>query len=119
MSLRACDFFLWQFGAPRIEKKNKERVLVIPCLFVVYRWTAHPNVAGRPVPEHTVYVSVARLRSLFHLRAFPCVFVVVGTEERKTVSRSFDLCASGNTGEDKEPLESSRVSEKRLQDAHG
>lgn len=115
MSLRACDFFFYgKFGAPRIVEM-RDIALVIPCLFVVYRWTAHPNVAGRPVPEqtHTVYVCkyVSRA-SLFHLREFPCVFVVVGTEQRKPISRLFDLCASDNThrGEDKEPLESSRES---------
>jgi hypothetical protein len=47
-----CDLYRYIFFMATL--RTKERVLVIPCLFVVYRWTAHPNVAGRPVPELTV-----------------------------------------------------------------
>jgi hypothetical protein len=68
---RVIFFFLWQFGAPRTEKRERERVLVIPCRFVVYRWTAHPNVAGRPVPEHTHgTVRLARFSTCVRSRAF-------------------------------------------------
>jgi hypothetical protein len=54
---RVIFFLLWQFGAPR-----KERALVIPCLFVVYRWTAHPNIAPvvqSPNTRTPQYVSLA------------------------------------------------------------
>lgn len=85
MSCARVIFFLWQFGASRIEK----RVLVIPCLFVVYRWTAHPNIASvvqSPNTHSAQYVSLA-----FSLACVPVRFRL----------------------ENKEPLESSRE-EKRL-----
>lgn len=62
------------------------RALVIPCLFVVYRWTAHPNTAGRPVPERTNHTTVRLARF-------------------STCVRS---CAFSSLRENKEPLESSR-----------
>ena len=82
-------FFLRQFGAT---STGKQRVLVIPCLFGVYRWTAHPNVDGRPVPEHTtVYVSLA----------FPLACVPVRFRRRRYRAKKlwrFDLCAGRKQG---------------------
>lgn len=75
--------------AIRRSGNREKRVLVIPCLFVVYRWTAHPNfapVVQSPNTHTPQYVSL----SLFHLREFPCVFVALAREENE------------------EPLESSR-----------
>jgi hypothetical protein len=73
--------------------------LVIPCLFVVYRWTAHPNVSPvvqSPSNKFTpLCTSRARFSTCVSSRAFSSLVQSKETD-MLYICRVFDLCASNN-----------------------